>query len=160
MANNDFETFEDLQLRKNMVEKVKLIQRNFRLCRLKKCIRECASEFRRISAIKKKQEERIKQDYINASRKSENFPRTKKDFDVLFSQIATWKESETKRISKDFTGPTKVIEIQALLEKEIQLLNGIEKRRLEIQEEIQAARQDRILKQCGEPVKWIGYRSE
>ncbi|XP_070503513.1 IQ motif and ubiquitin-like domain-containing protein [Chironomus tepperi] len=159
IPNKDFETFEELQIRINTIEKVRLIQRNFRLCRLKKCIRECASEFRRISAIKKKQEEKIKQDYINANRKSDNFPRTKKDFDVLFAQIATWKETETKRISKEFTGPTRVIEIQALLEKEIQLLNGIEKRRLEIQGEIQAARQDRILKQCGEPIKWIGYRN-
>jgi hypothetical protein len=48
--------------------------------------------------------------------------------------------------------------MQALLEKEIQLLNGIERRRLEIQKEIQTSRQDKVIKRCGSPVKWIGYR--
>jgi hypothetical protein len=50
--------------------------------------------------------------------------------------------------------------MQSLLEKEIQLLNGIENRRQEIQKEIQQARQDRILKNCSEPKKWIGYRGK
>jgi hypothetical protein len=49
--------------------------------------------------------------------------------------------------------------MQALLEKEIQLLNGIEKRRIEIQQEMRDLRQKRLLKECGEPVKWIGYKS-
>ena len=46
--------------------------------------------------IKKKREERIKRDYINSYKKSGNFPRTKKDFDMLFAQIATWKEGEVR----------------------------------------------------------------
>lgn len=48
--------------------------------------------------------------------------------------------------------------MQALLEKEIQLLNGIEKRRLEIQKELQVNRQEKVIQRCGEPIKWIGYR--
>lgn len=67
---------------------------------------------------------------------------------------------QTKRITEDFTGPSRIVEIQCLLEKEIQLLNGIEKRRSEIQKEMQAARQDRILQKQSETVKWIGYKSE
>lgn len=68
-------------------------------------------------------------------------------------------ELQTKRITEEFTGPSRIVEIQALLEKEIQLLNGIENRRSEIQREMQAARQDRMLEKIGETVKWIGYRS-
>lgn len=69
-------------------------------------------------------------------------------------------ELQTKRITEEFSGPSRIVEIQALLEKEIQLLNGIENRRAEIQREMQAARQDRMLEKIGETVKWIGYRSE
>lgn len=72
----------------------------------------------------------------------------------------TLNEFQTKRIIEEFTGPSKIVEIQVLLEKEIQLLNGIEKRRMEIQKEMEEARQDRILKKQGETVKWIGYKSE
>lgn len=67
---------------------------------------------------------------------------------------------QTKRITEEFTGPARIVEIQILLEKEIQLLNGIESRRSEIQKEMLAARQDRILARQGDTVKWIGYKSE
>lgn len=159
-TNDDFETHEDVQKRKKVLEKVILIQRNFRRYRLQCCIKICAAEYRRLMTIKKKREDRIKQDYINSYKKSGNFPRTKKDFDMLFAQISTWKEGETKRITEEFTGPSRIVEIQALLEKEIQLLNGIEKRRSEIQKEMLSARQDRVLKMHGETVKWIGYKSK
>lgn len=49
--------------------------------------------------------------------------------------------------------------MQSLLEKEIQLLNGIESRRVEIQKEMRVNKQEKILKQCGEPKKWIGYKN-
>jgi hypothetical protein len=66
---------------------------------------------------------------------------------------------KTRRITETFTGPSRIVEIKALLEKEIQLLNGIEKRRSEIQKEMLATRQDRILQKHSETVKWIGYKS-
>lgn len=96
-TNNDFETYEEAQKRKKVLEKTILIQRNFRRYRLQCCIKICAAEYRRLQTIKKKREDRIKQDYINSYKKSGNFPRTKKDFDMLFAQIATWKEGEVSR---------------------------------------------------------------
>lgn len=95
-ASNAFETFEEAQKRKNILEKVILIQRNFRRYRLQCCIKSCAAEYRRLMTIKKKREERIKQDYINSYKKVGDFPRSKKDFDMLFAQIATWKEGEVR----------------------------------------------------------------
>lgn len=89
-----------------------MIQRNFRRCRLKSCIKVCAAEYRRLQTIKRKREERIKQDYINSSKKSGNFPRTKKDFDMLFAQIATWKEGE---VSNHFAGLQSSSQIQLKL---------------------------------------------
>lgn len=93
-SHGSFETVEEAQKRKRIYEKVILIQRNFRRFRLQCCIKSCAAEYRRLMTIKKKREDRIKQDYINSSKKSGKFPRTKKDFDMLFSQIAAWKEGE------------------------------------------------------------------
>lgn len=49
--------------------------------------------------------------------------------------------------------------MQVLLEKEIQLLNGIEKRRCDLQREMINLKQDKTLQKYGETVKWIGYRS-
>lgn len=67
---------------------------------------------------------------------------------------------QTRRITELFTGPSRIVEIKALLEKEIQLLNGIEMRRLEIQKEMHEACHDRILQKTSETVKWVGYKSE
>ena len=67
---------------------------------------------------------------------------------------------QIKRITEQFTGPSRVVEMQVLLEKEIQLLNGIEKRRCDLQREIINQKQDKTLQKYGETVKWIGYRSE
>lgn len=92
--NEDYETYEEKEKQKKLLENVLLIQRNFRRYRLNVCIKICAAEYRRLMTIKRKREERIKQDYINSSKKTGNFPRTKKDFDMLFAQIATWKEGE------------------------------------------------------------------
>jgi hypothetical protein len=83
-----------MQKKQKILESVRLIQKNFRCYRLKSCIKDCAAEYRRLMAIKKKREDRAKQDYINTNRKSGDFPKTKKDFDILFAQIATWKENE------------------------------------------------------------------
>lgn len=94
--NEKYENFEELQKRKNIEGKVKLIQKNFRCYRLKVCIKEKAAEYRQLMARKKKREERIKQEYINTHKKSGDFPKTKKDFDSLFAQISAWKENEVK----------------------------------------------------------------
>lgn len=93
-ANSVYQSYDKLQDRQNILARVLLVQRNFRRYRLQRCIKECAAEYRRLMVIKKKREDRIKQDYINSNKKSGNFPHTKKDFDVLFSQIATWKDTE------------------------------------------------------------------
>jgi hypothetical protein len=50
--------------------------------------------------------------------------------------------------------------LQALLEKEIQLLNGIETRKIEIKNDLQIAREDNVLVKIGEPLKWVGYNSK
>ncbi|CRK94928.1 CLUMA_CG008419, isoform A [Clunio marinus] len=88
------------------------------------------------------------------------------DIEVETHNFETFEESEkrkdilgkTRRITQDFTGPGRIVEIQILLEKEIQLLNGIEKRRCEIQKEMEIVKQDRLLQKHSETVKWIGYK--
>jgi hypothetical protein len=155
-----YKEYDEDAARNDMIRKVVIIQRNFRVFRLKRCIKDCATEYRRLCTINAKREARIKENYISTHSKSKNFPRSKKDFDMLYSQINSWKETETKRIAQEFTGPTKIVELKALLEKEVQLLNGIEKRRLDLKKEREYLKQDNILKNLGTPVSWMGYKSK
>lgn len=119
-----------------------------------------AAEYRRLQSIQKKRQDKIRENYINSCSLRESFPKTKQDFDMLTSQIQGWKEGELKRICTDFTGPSKIVELSAVLDKEVTLLNGIEKRRLEIRKETECERNDKLLQSLSEPVKWIGYKSE
>lgn len=91
-----YESSEELEAKRQLEERVIMIQRNYRRYRLQVCVRRCAAEYRRLMAIKKKQAERDKQDYINSSMNCKDFPKTKRDFDILFSQIADWKEQEVR----------------------------------------------------------------
>jgi hypothetical protein len=118
----EYETFEKREKRINLADKVRLIQRNFRRVRLNQCVRECAAEYRRLMAIKKKQEDRQKQDYITSNRKSENFPITKKDFDILFAQIAAWKEAEVsvKVVAINFYSKIEIINRQGRFRRILQ----------------------------------------
>lgn len=92
-----YESSEELEAKRNLEEHVKRIQRNYRRYRMQVCVKNCAAEYRRLMAIKKKQAERDKQDYINSNMNCKDFPKTKRDFDTLFSQIADWKEKEVRQ---------------------------------------------------------------
>lgn len=94
IAAQSYEEINEDLARREMIKKVILIQRNFRRFRLQVCITECATKYRQLCAIKAKREARIREDYIKAHTKPKNFPRTRKDFDNLCSQIATWKDAE------------------------------------------------------------------
>ena len=119
-----------------------------------------AAEYRRLQSIQKKRQAKIRESYINSCCLKQSFPKTKQDFDMLTSQIQGWKEGELKRICADFTGPSKIVELSAVLDKEVQLLNGIEKRRLEIRKETESERNDKLLESLCEPVRWVGYKSK
>lgn len=62
-----------------------------------------------------------------------------------------------KRIAQMYEGAARVAEVNILLDKEIQLLNGIERQRQLVYEAMKDFRQEQLLKQMGEPIKWVGY---
>lgn len=66
---------------------------------------------------------------------------------------------QIKRITKLHSGGPRIAELNGLLDKEVQLLNGIERQRAEIRSHLAEVRAENTLNQMGEPIKWIGYRS-
>jgi IQ and ubiquitin-like domain-containing protein len=47
-----------------------------------------------------------------------------------------------------------------VLDKEIQMLNGVEKQRQALRKEIQKLRTNKMLADMGRPIKWVGYKSK
>lgn len=63
-------------------------------------------------------------------------------------------------IKKCFEDKTKQqIEFQKLLDEEVGILNGIEKKRNKIRKQAHEKFMDEMLDKMGAPVKWIGYKS-
>lgn len=103
-------------------------------------------------AFQEVQERRIKRE-----QRAKQFPRTQDDFDLLYGEVQKWKMAELKRIASMYEGAARVAEVNILLDKEIQLLNGIERQRQIVFEAMRDFRQEQMLKKMGDPIKWVGY---
>uniref|UniRef100_A0A1I8M3B5 IQ motif and ubiquitin-like domain-containing protein n=1 Tax=Musca domestica TaxID=7370 RepID=A0A1I8M3B5_MUSDO len=145
---------------KNKIGKICLIQRNFRRYKWIKWMRQCAKEYRRLVANRLAEEEsfqEVQERRIKREERAKQFPRTQDDFDLLYGEVQKWKMAELKRIASMYEGAARVAEVNILLDKEIQLLNGIERQRQIVSEAMKDFRQEQMLKKLGEPIKWVGY---
>lgn len=68
-------------------------------------------------------------------------------------------ELQIKRINSMYSGGPRIAELHCLLDREIQLLNGVEKQRSLVRKALKDFRDEQQLKKLGEPVKWVGYES-
>lgn len=94
---------------------------------------------------------------IEREQRAKQFPRTKDDFELLYSEVQKWKMAEMKRIAKMYEGAARIAEINILLDKEITLLSGIDRQRHLVFEAMKDYREEQLLKKMGEPIKWVGY---
>lgn len=105
-----------------------------------------------------KQYEECVEQRVERNELIKQFPRTTDDFDLLFAEISRWKRAELKRIAANYEGPARISEVNILLDKEIRLLNGVERQRRLVYLAMEDFRNDQLLKKMGKPVEWIGYK--
>lgn len=87
------------------------------------------------------------------------FPKSREDFNLLVVQIHKWKIAEVAKINEMAWGAPKVAMLHAVLDKEIQLLNTIERNWHSLRLQKAAERTEHKLDEMGKPVKWVGYKS-
>ncbi|XP_053681081.1 IQ and ubiquitin-like domain-containing protein [Anopheles nili] len=154
-----YETFQELELRKDVVGKVTLLQRNWRRVLWKRLIRKSAAEWRDLQRQQQQNEISAKHSKTLAHNKTcvaRAYPKTNEEFDALFAQIHNWKENELKMIRERYSGAPKIAEMNILLDKEIQLLNGVERQRRAIRREQSEEVVERQLVKISEPKRWVG----
>ncbi|KAG4075901.1 hypothetical protein HA402_003727 [Bradysia odoriphaga] len=149
------------ELLENKLNKVKVIQRNARRYLLKKFVKKYAAEWRdrcrRQPEIDKTRSENIL-DRFRRECIVNTFPKTREDFNLIYTQIQRWKEAEIKRINQLYEGGHRIAELHVLLDKEIQLFNGIERQRTKLRNHILEVQTEKMLEQLGTPTKWVGYK--
>ncbi|XP_035776700.1 IQ and ubiquitin-like domain-containing protein [Anopheles albimanus] len=156
---NRYEPYQELAKRKDIDGKVRLIQRNFRRLLRQRLIRKSAAEWRQLQQRHLENEAAAKISRAAANNKTliaRTFPKTKEEFDALFAQIHCWKENELKLIRERYSGAPKIAEMNILLDKEIQLLNGVERQRRAIQRELTDVVVEKRLTKISEPKRWVG----
>ncbi|ALC47576.1 CG13855 [Drosophila busckii] len=155
-----YQTFAQKERLERKLEKIRLIQRNWRRWILWKYIHLRASQFRRLVKNREDEEQQYEKCVERRVERKEvikQFPRTNDDFDLLFAEIGRWKRAELKRIAANYEGPARISEVNILLDKEIRLLNGVERQRRLVYLAMEDFRNEQLLKQMGKPIEWIGY---
>lgn len=105
-----------------------------------------------------KRYEKCVEERVERNKVLKQFPKTKDDFDLLFAEVSRWKKAELKRITANYEGPARIAEVNILLDKEIQLLNGVERQRNLVFKAMEDFRLEQLLKEMGKPIEWIGYK--
>lgn len=59
-----------------------------------------------------------------------------------------------------YVGGHRIAELHVLLDKEIQLFNGIERQRTKLRNHTLEVQTEKMLEQLGTPTKWVGYKGE
>lgn len=57
------------------------------------------------------------------------------------------------------SGGPRIAAIYTVLDKEIQLLNAVERKWFEIRKHLNELKQEKELDRIGAPIKWVGYKS-
>lgn len=117
----------------------------------------------RLVANRKAEEARLEAEAEKRIKRIElakQFPQTKDDFEMLYGEVQKWKIAELKRIARLYEGPARIAEVNVLLDKEIQLRNGIEKQRVIVRKAMEDFRNEKMLTKLGEPITWVGYKGE
>ncbi|XP_055903866.1 IQ and ubiquitin-like domain-containing protein [Eupeodes corollae] len=159
-----YQTYAQKMKREDRLAKIVLIQRNLRRFLFWRYIKRCAAEYRNIVAdrlaVERKLNDIETKKRIYRENAIKNFPHTKEDFGLLYAHVEKWKQAEMKRIAKMYSGAPRLAEVNILLDKEIQLLNGIERQRTVVRKALKDFRENQLLQKMGEPIKWLGYKDK
>uniref|UniRef100_A0A336MUL1 glutathione transferase n=2 Tax=Culicoides sonorensis TaxID=179676 RepID=A0A336MUL1_CULSO len=159
----NYESYEEQQSKRDLETKVRLIQRNFRRFLWEKLIKKTAAEWRATRTEQDKRESDRRESYVKKREiccTKKAFPKTKQDFDLLYAEVETWKEKEIARINEQFSGAPKIAELNALLDKEIKLLNAIQRQRFLLRKELENEKNAKLLEKLGKPVTWVTHKNK
>ena len=157
LTSGPYETADEWERRRDVLGKVRTIQRYFRAWKLRACLKKLCEEYRR--RIQKEDEEQEFLRRADVERKKREiigkvFPRTKDDFSMLYSMVERWKKGELKRIISMSCSSARIAEVSVLLDKEIEMLQTIERYRKIVKDDMKIRKTEQFLRDIGDPLTW------
>lgn len=152
-----YETADEWEERRALLKKVLTIQRYYRAWKIRKELKVLCEEYRRRMA----QQIELELMYYRESSKQKRmeligkvFPRTKYDFDMIFSMIERWKRNEIQRISTNYCGPAKIAELYLLLDKEVEMLRALDIHKQKLKKDAKLRKEKQFFHLIGDPLEW------
>lgn len=115
-------------------------------------LKELSQEYQKRMRLAQELEEQAQKEDDNRRRKdmvSKIFPVTLADFAMLFTMVDRWKKSEIARINSMYCGASKLAELYLLLEKEVEMLRGIENLRTKAAKDMEYKYIERFFRNIG-----------
>ncbi|XP_020295604.1 IQ and ubiquitin-like domain-containing protein isoform X2 [Pseudomyrmex gracilis] len=148
---------------RNLDEQARIIQRNYRAYKLSKYTREYAQTYRTMLEQYAKHEE--EKAIANKMRHKQNilrqiYPRSRADFDMLYSLIEKWRFDRLKDVKSRFFKAAQRAEGYRILEKTVEMFNHIDKRKQVVKSSRRKQRVLRFLTLNCKSSRWIGYKGQ
>lgn len=135
----------------------KTITKGCRAWQIKKRLKELSAEYQKRVRLELERDERERLEDEERKKKdlvSKVFPMRTGDFAMLYSMVDRWKKSEIERITSMSCGAAKVAEFYMLLEKEIEILQSIERLRNKVKKDLEVKKVMNFFKSIGSPIEW------
>lgn len=152
-----YETAEERNQRLDIDGKVRTIQRYYRAWKTRKILKEMHAEFVKRMKLQQQHDERERGEDEERRRKdliSKVYPLTNGDFSMLYAMVDRWKKSEIDHIAKYYCGAAKILAFSILLDREIQLLQSIDRIRQQVRKEMEIKKVVDFFKAIGTPLEW------
>lgn len=152
-----YETAAEREKRLDIEGKVRIIQRYYRIWKLKKMLKLLSIEYHKRLQLEldreafELNEDRKRRKYDLVSR---IFPQSSRDFAMLHAMTEHWKLDEIKRIESMTCGPAKIAEFYLLLDKELAILRSIESLYQQIECDRKIRKDEQFFHRISTPVKW------
>lgn len=152
-----YETAEERAKRLNIAGKVRTIQRYFRAWKTRRILKELHAEYWKRVRLQEEREERARNEDEQRRRRDlvrKVYPLTSADFSMLYAMVDRWKKSEIEYIGRYYCGAAKSLAFSILLDREIELLQSIEKIRQQVKKELEIKRVVDFFRAIGTPLEW------
>lgn len=168
--------------------KARIIQRNYRIYKLLKYIKEYARQYRelvkgcklyeaekimlyRYVAFKTREMYKVAQNHIIyidwrlRKRHQQEIlrtihPKTRSDFDLLYGLVEKWRRDRLECAKLRFFKPARCAENHEILEKTIEMLNVIDEKRQAVRQRYRKRKRAKFVAVNCKPILWNGYKNK
>ncbi|XP_076630548.1 IQ motif and ubiquitin-like domain-containing protein isoform X2 [Colletes latitarsis] len=157
LTSKPYETYEEMMRRIDYDGKARIIQRNYRIYKLLKYVKEYARRYRElVENCEKYEEEKMtiykKRHQLEILRRMN--PKSRLDFDMLYHLVEQWRHDRLDCAKRRFFRAARCAENYLILEKTVEMLNVIDQKRLAVRTRYRNQKRVKFLTVNCKPVTW------